>query len=322
MLAPTRQTSSQSVARAARTRHVVHEGLTWIDIVNPGPAEIAFLRDHYPFHPLNLDDCLSKTQRPKLDSYPEEQHFFLVVHFPVFDRDQRLPISGEIDIFVGQNYLVTVHDGRLKPLSRMLNVLSVDDKARAQLMSRGTGYVLYRMLDALVKYCFPMLGQIDTQLEAIESTLFQAKVRRTVEEISFVRRDIIALRRILRPDIALFRQLESNDFAFLELDEDSYFGDISDGINRCWDILEEQNEIIGSFNATLDSLTSNRINEIIKILTVISVVLLPLTLIASLYGMNVALPYSESPAAFVGIGSLMLLLAIGMIVYFRRTGWL
>lgn len=322
MLARQSQTGERPVARAARTRHITHQGLTWIDIIHPGNDEIAFLRDHYPFHPLNLEDCLSRIQRPKIDIYPEEQHLFLVLHFPIFDRDRRVATAGEVDLFIGRNYIITLHDGRLKPLSRLFNVLSVDEALREQRMSRGAGFLLYRMLDELVRYCFPMVDQVYQNLERIEDQMFGRNVRATVEEISFVRRDIIALRRIVRPNINVMRSLETRDFDFLNFDEAAYFGDVTDGLSKIADLLDEQNEIITSFNATVDSLTSHKINEIMKILTAISVVLLPMTLLASLYGMNVPLPFEGQPWAFGIIVLLMISGAIGMLLYFRRNDWI
>lgn len=322
MLAPSPKLPNQSVARTARTRHVTHNGLTWIDIANPGAEEIAFLRQHYSFHPLNLDDCLSKTQRPKLDSYPDAGYLFVVLHFPRFDADERVATVEEVDVFVGKNFVITIHSGKLKPLVRLLNIASVDEKARTQLLGRSSGYTLYRLLDALVRHCFPMLDQVDMRLDEIETMLFGRNVRATVQEISTVRRDIIALRRIVRPNLPILHLLEQHDLPFLDVDEETYFGDLTDGMGKIADVLEEYNEVIISYNATVDSLTSHRINEIMKILTVISTVVLPMTLVASIYGMNVPLPLAEHPWSFGVTVALMILSAVGMLTYFRYNDWI
>lgn len=314
---------TQALARAnSQQRQVAHSGLTWIDMLQPSLAQVTYLRERFKFDPLTLEDVLSKIQRPKLDVYAEDEYLFIVLHFPVFDRTNRVATSSEVDLFVGRDYVITLHDGALKPLRRMFAAAGTDEHARAQLMGRGPGYLLYRIVDALVKHCFPMLYRIDDHLAEIEARIFGRNVRETVQQLSFVRRDIIALRRILRPNLPVIRALEGHERDFLRLDEEVYFGDIADGLDKLWDMLEEQKEIIEGLNATLDSLTSHRINEVMKILTVISVVLLPMTLVASIYGMNIRLPFEQHPYAFAIVVFLMLGAAGGMVAYFRYKNWI
>lgn len=295
--------------------------LQWIDIQHPTPTEMNELRQSHQFHPLALEDCLSKVQRPKLDEYTDDGYLFLVLHFPVFNKQTRHTEPAEVDIFVGRSYVVTVHRGELKPLVQMFATAQEDEPVRARMMARGSGYLLYRIIDRLVDYCFPILNKIDEHIEKIESEIIDGNVRVLVQNLSFVRRDIITLRRIIKPNLPVLRQLESRERAFLRLDEDIYFGDILDHLSKQWDMLEDDKEIIEGLNDTLDSLTSHRINEVMKILTVISVVLLPMTLVASVYGMNVALPLDQHPLAFPFVVGLMLLAAVGMMLYFRFKGW-
>jgi len=305
-----------------RIQTIEHNGLRWIDIQRPTPTEMRYLSEHFPFHPLALEDCLSKVQRPKLDEYRDEGYLFIVLHFPLFNKSSRHTAPAEVDIFVGQQYVVTVHGGVLKPLRQLLERVPNDEATRVRLLGRGSGYLLYHIIDGLVDYCFPILSKIDAHIEDIEDRVFDRNVRDLVENISFVRRDIIALRRIIKPNLPVLRQLESRERAFLNLDEDVYFGDILDHLNRQWDILEDEKEIIEGLNYTLDSITSHRINEVMKILTVISVVLLPMTLLASVYGMNIDLPFDEQPFAFVLIMGVMLVAAATMMTYFRWKDWI
>lgn len=316
-------TATQGLVRAStQQRQVDHQGLLWLDMIQPTLAQVTYLRERFRFDPLTLEDVLSKIQRPKLDVYEEEEYLFLVLHFPVFDQANRVAVSSEVDLFVGRDYVITLHDGTLKPLRRMFAAAGSDEQARAQLMARGPGYLLYRIIDALMKSCFPMLYHVDDHLAQIEGRIFGRDARATVQELSFVRRDIIALRRILRPNLPALRELEGQERAFLRLDEAIYFGDVADGLAKLWDMLEEQKEIVKGLNATLDSLTSHRINEVMKILTVISVLLLPMTLVASIYGMNVRLPLGEHPYAFVFVALLMLGASGGMLAYFRYKNWI
>ena len=315
--------SSQALVRAnSQQRQVEHSGLTWLDMLHPTVAQVAYLRERFSFDPLTLEDVLSKIQRPKLDVYAADEYLFIVLHFPVLDKTNRVAASSEVDIFVGRDYMITLHDGSLKPLRRMFAAAGTDEHARAQLMGRGPGYLLYRVVDALVKYCFPMLYRIDDQLARIEANIFERNTRATVQDLSFARRDLIALRRIIKPDLPVIRALEERERAFLRLDQEVYFGDIADGLNKLWDMLEEQKESVESLNSTLDSLTSHRINEIMKILAVILAVLLPMVLIASMFGMNGQLPFDQHPYAFVIVLLIMVCASGGMVAYFRYKNWI
>lgn len=302
-------------------QHLEHGGITWIDIVRPDVEQISGLREHYNFHPLHLEDVLSRLQRPKIDDNPESGYVFLVLHFPVFDKSRRVSTASEVDVFAGRDFVITMHDGRLKPMLRLVSG-ALDQDKREQLMGRGSGYLLYRILDVLISSCFPMVYRVDQHLDRIESEIFERDVQTTVQDLSFVRRDIIALRRIIRPNIPVVRSLEVRERTFLRVDEEVYFGDLTDSLAKLWDMLEEQNEIIIGLNATIDSLTSHRINQVMKIFTAISVIMLPMTLVASIMGMNVDLPYAGSPLALPFTIIVMLVLAGGMFAYFRYKNWL
>lgn len=301
-------------------QQITHGGLTWLDLMYPSKEQMEVLRSHYHFHQLHVEDVLSRIQRPKIDDNPEEGYLFLVLHFPIFNEMTRLSTVCEVDIFVGRDYVITTHDGRMRPLIRL--VRSVEEpRVRDQLMGRGSGLLLYRILEVLINACFPMLYRLDERLDLLEEEMFKRDVQKTVEELSFLRRDLISLRRIIKPNIPVVRSLASRERTFLRLDEEEYFGDLTDGLTKIWDMLEEQKEIIEGLDATLSSLTSHRINQEMKIFTMISVILLPMTLIASILGMNVFIPLAEHPLALPAAVLLMLSLAGVMYAYFRYRQW-
>jgi magnesium transporter len=314
---------TQALAKAnVSHRQVAHAGLTWLDMIQPGVPEVSYLRERFAFDSLTLEDVLSKTQRPKLDVYAEGEYLFIVLHFPVFDARNRRTNASEVDLFVGPNYLVTLHEGDLKPLRRMFAAVNTDEQARAQLLGRGPGYLLYRIIDALVRYCFPMLYRIDDQIARLETHIFGRKVRETIQELALVQRDSIAVRRIVRPNLPVIRMLAARERAFLQLDAEIYFGDVADGTRKLWDMLEEQKEVLDGLNATNDSLISQRISEVLKILTVIAVVLLPIMLVTSIYSMNLNLPFAQHPLVFGIIVLVMFGSAAGMIAYLRYKDWI
>jgi magnesium transporter len=293
--------------------------ITWTDIERPTLEDIEVLKRNFSFHPLNLEDCL-RIERPKIDEY--DDHLFLVMHFPVFDEGQRISRPSEVDFFIGANYLVTVHEGILKPIYQLFDDCQRYEQTRAKHMGRGASRLLYSVIDALVDYCFPILDKVDNNLHVIEDEMFTADMRRIVEEISIVRRDIIALRRIIKPQIAIVTNLERKDRSFIREDLDVYFGDIADHLNKAWDILEDYREVIEGLSETSDSVSSYRINEVMRILTVISVIMLPLSLISGIYGMNVLLPMARHPYSFFAILGLMVVVAVGMLLYFKHRRWL
>lgn len=297
-----------------------HGKMTWVNVERPTRDEIEWLRQNYPFHPLHLDDCLSKIQRPKIDE--QEEYLFIVLHFPVFNKMAGVTVSSEVDIFVGASYFVTVHGGDIKPLRRMFQECFQNAGTRQELMERTTGYLLYRVVDRLVDYCFPILNKIDTNLEAVEDTIFEENIRQTVRDISVIRRDIINFRRIIKPQIPVIASLEHKKTPFLQEDLEDYFGDIADHVAKIWDILEDYKEVVEGLADTNDSLTSYRLNEVMKILTTISVIMLPLTLVSGIYGMNIDLPFQEHPMSFLMVAGTMLAIAVGMLTYFRRKGWI
>jgi magnesium transporter len=189
-------------------------------------------------------------------------------------------------------------------------------------MSKGAGQLLYGILDRTVDYKLRILTRVGERISEIESRIFTEDMRFIVEEISSIRRDVIALRRIIKPQIGVVTNLERKDRPFIREGMDVYFGDIVDGFSRAWDELEDHREIIESLSATSESITSYRINETMRALTVISVLLLPLSVLAGIYGMNMPLPSQQNPLTFWIVLLIMGIMVAGLLVYFRWRKWL
>lgn len=313
-------TPSLATEPTAHIEVVEHNGLRWVDISQPTTREIEYLRREFGFNEFALEDCLSRIQRPKMDDF--DSYFFLVMHIPIHDKITRRTLAAEVDLFVGPDYVVTLHDERCKPLIALFRAVRDNKLVRETNLSRGSGLLLYRIVDRLVDYIFPILSKISDNIETIEEMTFGREAFQTVQEISIVRRDLIAMRRIIRPQLPLLRSLEHKDLPWLRLDEDLYFGDIHDHLAKVWDTLEDFKDVLDSLAEANDSLTSHRTNEIIRVLTVMSVILLPLTLVSGIYGMNVPLPFDKYDFAFEVILGLMVLVAVSMIVIFRWRRWL
>ena len=296
--------------------------LRWIDVIRPTPRDSEELGAEFGFHELAIEDSQSRVQRPKLDDYDE--YLFLVLQFPVYHKVTRKTVAAEVNIYVGRDYVITLHDGTLKPILRLFDRASqAPDELGAELEG-ASGRLLYEIVDELVDYCFPIVNKVGQNIDRVERMIFDEDQSplETVQEISVLRRDIIALRRIVRPEIGILSQLERKQPTYLGEDIDVYFGDLLDHVSKLWDALEDYRDVVEGLTYTNDSLTSHRLNEIIKVLTILSVVMLPLTVITSFYGMNVPLPFADSPWTTTAIAVFMLAVAGGMFAYFRAKRWL
>ncbi len=305
-------------------RSITEGKLSWFYIEKPTANEVQFLAQRFHFHPLDLDDVLSRIQRPKIDEY--DDHLFLVLHFPVFDKENRITRPSEINIFVGENYVVTVHcSADLKPLAKFFQACEADREDRGRYLGRSSGFLLYHILDRLITACFPILNKVTQNIDDIEDIIFSKPVPETVREISMIRRDLISFRRVVHPQIAVIETLEREDYPFFKEDQEVYFGDIADHIRKIWDGLEDCKEVIDGLADTSNWLTSHRIQEIMRILTIIMGLLAPPTLIASIYGMNIPLPGGVNSGSLLPLGILFALMAVtagGIFFYMRRRGYL
>lgn len=300
---------------------LAHNNVTWVNLAAPTSKDIDRLHEAYPqFHPLNLEDCVNPNERPKLDDY--DDHMFMVVQFPIWDKVNRISRPSEVHLFVGADFVVTVHSNQLKPLIKLFKDCQTNPEARDATIGSSADDLMHSLLDALVDYINPILSKVDAKIQAIEEDLFDEDIRQTIHDISFVRRDVIALRRIVRPQTAVVYSLEHEKRPYIKKELDVYFGDILDHLERACDIIEEDAEVLASLADTNDALASYRTNAVIRILTIISVVILPLTLIAGLYGMNVKLPFDNHPQAFWIMVGMMVVVTVTMLLTFKYRRWL
>ena len=295
-------------------------GLRWIHIESPRTADRDWLEDNFAFHPLDIEDVYSRNQRPKLDQY--DDYVFIVLHFPLFDKDTGRILTAELDLFLGPDYLITLPNIPLPPLSAMFERYREKADLRQKVFSKGSGYLLYKIVDTGVDASFPMLRKTNLKLERLEDDIFEGRSSEIVREISEVKQEIINFRKIVRPQRAVLRDLERTKQRYLQDELEIYFDDISDAAERIWDMLENYKEVIEGLESTNESVLSHRLNDSFRILTAASVILLPLTLIASIFGMNVHFPGEGEAVSFFVILGLMAVLLLGLVVLFRRRGWL
>jgi magnesium transporter len=315
--------ATEPAERKPNVEVVEAAGLRWVNIERPTPLEWGWLQEHFDFHALDLEDVLSRNQRPKIDEYAD--YLFIVLHLPVFDRHVRRLNSGELDMFVGPDFVVTIPNQPLQPVEYLFERCRGDEEMREKLFSRGSGYLLYRIVDDAFDYCFPMLRKIGNKLDAIEHDMFEEeRSEEVVRDLLQVKQEIINFRKVIRPQRPVLRDLENVKQRFLapELDLEIYFDDVVDAHERIWDMLENYKEVIEALEDTNEAVINHRVNEILRVLTAISVMVLPLTLIASIWGMNVGVPGEGDSGDFYIVIAVMVFVLVAMLSYFRRRDWL
>jgi len=294
-------------------------GLRWINIERPRPIDRTYLEEHFSFHALDYEDVFSRNQRPKVDEY--DDYLFVVLHFPRYDKRLGRLNAAELDCFVGPDFVVTLPNEPLQPLSYLFDRASADPALAENLFSKGAGYLLYKIVDDCVDSSFPMLAKMGNKLERIEDDIFEGRSAEIVRDISDVKQEIINFRKIVRPQRQALKDLERYK-RYIPEDLEIYFDDINDASERIWDMLENFKEVVEGLESTNESVLSHRTNDVLRVLTAFSVMLLPLTLIASVFGMNVAYPGEGTHGAFWVI-LIAMLAAIGAMVYwFRKRGFL
>jgi magnesium transporter len=295
-------------------------GLRWIHVEDPRLAHREWLESRFDFHPLDWEDVYSRNQRSKLDVY--DDYIFIVLHFPVFEKSSGRLLTAELDMFVGSDYLITLTETSLPPLAAMFDRMGEREELRESTFSKGSGYLLYKIVDTNVDAAFPMLRKMGTKLDRLEDDILEGRSSEIVLAISNAKQEIINFRRIVRPQRAVLRDLERTKQRYLAEELEIYFDDISDAAERIWDTLENYKEVIEALESTNESVLSHRLNDSFRILTAASVILLPLTLIASIYGMNVPVPGENEPYSFWVVVGLMGLMLLFLVILFRRRGWL
>src|SRR3954462_11768720 len=191
---------AEVVARPAPLAELSASDLTWVNVVGPDVETATALSDRFGWHPLDVEDIVSKRQRPKVDDYEEDGYLFIVLHFPIYDKAISRLNAAELDVFIGPYSLVTIPTRELPPVTRLFARCESDEALREQLFAKGTGRLLYEVLDDLFDYCFPILDKIGHKLDTIEDEMFEGRSEEIVRDISNVKQEIISYRKIIKPE--------------------------------------------------------------------------------------------------------------------------
>lgn len=293
--------------------------LKWQNISSPTEEDFDYLEKTYHFHPLDIEDCRQANQRSKIDIY--DDYYFIILHFPVFDRQNKFIKTREVKIFWGEDYLITVGKSHWVVDKMFQDALEQDE--RGDDFEIGTSdALLYAMLERLMNETIYLLRKVGLELELINRELFSGRSEKTIERLSITRKNIILLNTMLKPQLRVMNKFESGVVKGFADNMEDYWGNILDYYNRMWDMTEDYGELIEGLSTTFDSMQTNKTNQIMKILTLISSIVLPLTFLTGIYGMNVLLPMQEEGTAFWVLIAFMIVIGGGMVFYFRSKKWL
>lgn len=296
--------------------------ITWLHITKPSPEDIEYLRKEYQFHPLDLEDCIGRVQRPQISEYPH--YIFFILTFPYYDRKNKVIESSEMDFFIGPKYLITISDGLVQTVDNFFADMKQNDYSQDQYMQSHPVILLYEILHRLQNYTMPMLDHVSQDIENMEHNIFAGKEKRVAREILNIKRNIVNLRKIMQAHKTIIKKLMgANTKVFMPDNTTVYFSNILDRTKDIWDILETQKENITAFHETNESLISYKLNEIMKMLTIISVLLMPANLLAVIFGMRTeSTPIIGMAHDFYIVIAIMLTVIAGLLIYFRKKDWL
>ena len=303
----------------AKVKSLQGNDFVWSNLTEPTERLLRKLMREKNFHALAIEDCLTENQRPKIDEY--EHYLFIVLHIPKVLESGRLEID-EIDIFIGHDFIITVHNNNTF-VDKLFHSLSKKSEERERLMSKGVGYFLYEFIDEMFSQMFVMLDNLSAQTSQLEKKLFNNPGRQDLlNQILFYRKDLIILSRIIVPQRPVIAQLEHKKTKFLPDTLELYFQDAVDKVERLYTNVESLKELLNLLQQTNESVISHSSNNIIKVLTIFSVMMLPMTLVSGIYGMNLAtLPFAQHQMSFIIVIGIMLAIAVSMVAFFKYKRW-
>jgi len=297
-----------------------YKKITWIDFENPEADDITYLQENFNIHPLAIEELITPTYQPKVVQY--DNCLFLSIHIPLFDVEHRTTYPGELDIILTEHHLITSHKQSIYQINKFFEDLEQHEGKRRASLGKTPTYLLHNLIEILLDSCFPRLNHIGKKLDSVETQVFAGKEKEMVFEISVLKRDILNFRRTLKPQRSILESMIQKTHPFIPTEIKIYFQDLIGTNIRLWNILESQKETIEALEATNNSLLSNKLDLTMKVLTIFSAVLLPMSVYSNMLAMSAQIPFGNSPIAFWIHAGFMAILSLITITIFRFKKWL
>ncbi|OGZ38015.1 MAG: hypothetical protein A3F21_01810 [Candidatus Portnoybacteria bacterium RIFCSPLOWO2_01_FULL_38_39] len=299
---------------------IISNNIAWIDISGPKEKDLENLKEKFKLHPFIVRQFLPSIQRPKIEEYPNQ--LFMVLHFPVFDSKKRETKPIELDFIVFPQTFITSHQGDIPSLEIFFEDCRIQEHHKSQYF-KTSGHLLFGLLDFMIDACLPMLDHVAEKIDKIESQVFKGKEKEMLNEISLVKKDLIDFRRAIKPQRSVLEILEKKSPRIFSRETRHLAQEVIGSNIRVWNVLENLRELIISIEQTNNSLLSYKLSDIMKILTVISFITFPLSVIVGFFGMNLEqIPLIRHPLAWLFIILFMIFTAGIMLIYFKKKKWL
>jgi len=297
------------------------KNLRWIDIVNPGSEEIEWLRTNFRFHNLHFQAVAEAQHRTHIDE--GDGYDFIVLLFPVYDRAAQEIIPGEVDFFVGRDFLITVHYNQIHTLKTFFNETRNSTDLRAARMQKGSGYLLYKTLDSLFRRSYPILDHISEDITEIESGIFHKTGVDLLSKIALMKKNIIEFRKMMKTHHYVLAKLPKRTASYLNFPQSKlYYRDLLEYFENIWDILEALKETADTLADTNQSLVAHRLNQLTRNISIMSAIVLPATLVAFIFAVEIpGRPFHDSPIGFWIVAGLMTLASLLMLWLFKHKKW-
>lgn len=292
---------------------IKEQNLTWVYIDEMNPEALEYIKTNYNFHPLDFEDLREESQTPKIDAY--KNYLFAIFHFPHWQAETKTVVPSEIDMFIGENYLITIQYGKTKEMKKFFYRCLKSHKTREEWMGTSSGFLLHKLVEALFHHSQPILDNIGKQISIVEESVFLRGQADTyvIRQLALHRRNILNFRRIIDPQRYLVSSLSHTRRVFLDETLSLYFDNTNDYLSKIWSIIDTYKDTIDGLHTTVESLLNRRTNKLISTLTTISVSLMPLTLLSGMYGMNISnLPFATNP---IWVWLMFLVLALAVVLF-------
>lgn len=300
---------------------IIKDKITWIDIVRPSREDMDYLKEHFSFHPIIIDELMRPSAREKAEDYGS--YLFMVMHFPRYSQEHLTSIPVELDMLVTNSYVITVRYEKLEAFDSMFNKCMTDPHMKDQCFSRTTGHFLYFLIDEVLEHTRRQLAHIGDKLDIIEKNIFSDQTRERIREISLLKRDILDFRRILRPLEHQLKSLEAKGEKFFGERIKVYLSDLVGDFLRVWNGIENYKDTIESLETTHTHILNSRANEIMKIFTILAFTTFPLSLLVGLLSIDLqGNPIFGLKYAFWIIFVLVIVGVITMLSVFKKKRWL
>lgn len=293
------------------------DALVWVDITAASMEELRELQRIFKFHDLAIEDCQESLTKPGVTDY--DNHCFVTMHVPMFPNGNREPEVQELNCFLGDGFVVTVHS---QPFTVIANIFALCQK-NGIAIGRGADYVFYAIMDDIVDSYFHILNEFDDDIDDLEDEILTHPTPATLNKVFLIKRQLIHLRRVIGPQREIFGMLNNREFPYIQRQTIVYFRDVYEHLIRVYELIDSLRDLLSGALETYVSIQSNRLNEIMKLLTVFSSILLPMNLIAGIYGMNFdRMPETKWYNGYYLALCLMACVGLGCLYMFRRKKWL